>query len=93
VELHIAGFVHAVNVAESGRDGEVWRNWGKSFVDSEDVLGLGVEGVVVDILVVDTVLLTTSDADFLDSISAHVLKLIVIKNLPSRAIASSAQHA
>ena len=68
-----------MNVAESGRDREVWRNWGKSFVDSEDVLGLRVEGVVVDILVVDTVLLTTGDTDFLDSISAHVLKPIVLK--------------
>ena len=32
-------------------------------VDVEDVLGLGVEGVVVNVLVVDTVLLTTSDTD------------------------------
>jgi hypothetical protein len=34
-------------------------------VDGQDVLGLGVEGVVVDILVVDTVLLTTGDTDLL----------------------------
>jgi hypothetical protein len=34
-----------------------------NLVDVENVLGLGVEGVVVNILVVDTVLLTTGDTD------------------------------
>jgi hypothetical protein len=40
----------------------------KSLVDGKDVLRLGVKGVVVDILVVDTVLLATSDTNFLSKI-------------------------
>lgn len=67
VKSDIAGLVDAVDVAETSGNGEVRADRGKGFVDVEDVLGLGVEGVVVHILVVDTVLLTTSDADFLSS--------------------------
>ena len=64
VELDVSGLVDTVNVAEAGSDGEVGGDGGKSVVDVENVLGLGVEGVVVDILIVDAVLLTTSNADF-----------------------------
>ena len=71
VELDIAGFVDTVNVTETGSDGEVWRNWGESLVDGKDVLGLGVKRVVVDILVIDAILLTTRDTNFLSKISAH----------------------
>jgi hypothetical protein len=42
---------------------EVRRDGRKSLVDVVDVLGLRVKGVVVNILVVDTVLLTTGDTD------------------------------
>jgi hypothetical protein len=34
-------------------------------VDSKDILGLGIKGVVVNVLIVDTILLTTSDANLL----------------------------
>ena len=54
-----------MNVSETSGDGEVWRDWGESLVDGKDILWLGVERVVVNILVVDTIFLTTSDADFL----------------------------
>lgn len=63
VELDVTGLVDTVNVAEAGGDGEVGGDGGEGVEDVEDVLGLGVEGVVVNILVVDTILLTTSDAN------------------------------
>ena len=92
VELDIAGLVNTMHVTESGSNGEVWRNWGESLVDGKDVLRLGVEGVVVDILVVDTILLTASNTDFLNDLSVF-LKLTIFKNLPSQAIASLGQRA
>jgi hypothetical protein len=67
VELDVAWLVDTVNVTESGRDGEVRRDWRKGLVDCQDILGLGVEGVVVNILVVNTVFLTTGDTNLLYS--------------------------
>lgn len=64
VELNIARFVHTVHVTEGGRDTEVGSDLAELAVDVPDVLGLGVEGRVVDVLVVNTVLLTASDTDF-----------------------------
>lgn len=52
-----------MDVTETGSDGEEGADGAQGLVDGVDVLGLGVEGVVVDVLVVDTVLLTTSDTD------------------------------
>jgi hypothetical protein len=52
-----------MDVSEPGRDAKVGRDLDKCLVDLPDVLGLGVEGVVVDILVVDTILLAASDAN------------------------------
>jgi hypothetical protein len=63
VKLDVTGLVDTVNVAEAGGDGEVGRDRGEGVVDIEDVLRLGVERVVINILVVDTILLATSDAD------------------------------
>jgi hypothetical protein len=63
VELDVAGLVDTVNVTEASGNGEVRGDGRQGVVDVEDVLGLGVERVVVNILVVDTVLLTTSDAN------------------------------
>lgn len=54
-----------MNVSETGGNGEVWGDWRESLVDGKDILWLCVEGVVINILVVDTILLTTGDADFL----------------------------
>jgi hypothetical protein len=60
-----------VHITESSGNGEVGADGGESVVDGQDVLGLSVQGVVVNVLVVDTVLLTTSDTDFLIGISLH----------------------
>ena len=65
VELDVTWLVDTVDVTETSGDGEVWGYLRESLVDLVDVLWLGVEGVVVDILVVDTILLTTSDTDLL----------------------------
>jgi hypothetical protein len=54
-----------VHVTESGSNREVGADRGQCVVDGQDVLGLGVERVVVDVFVVDTVFLTTGDTDFL----------------------------
>lgn len=63
LELNVARLVDSVNVAETSGNGEVGGNLGELLVDVQDVLGLGVERVVVNVLVVDTVLLTTGDTD------------------------------
>lgn len=63
VQLDVARLVDAVDVAEASGNGEVGRDGGEGVVDVEDVLGLGVEGVVVNVLVVDAVLLATGDAN------------------------------
>lgn len=60
VKTNVAGLVHAVDVAEACGDREVLGNGAQGLVDGKDVLGLGIEGVVVDILVVDTLLAVTS---------------------------------
>jgi hypothetical protein len=65
VELNVTGLVDTVDVSETSGDGEVGGDWLESLVDGKDILGLSVEGVVVDIFVVDTILLTTSDTNFL----------------------------
>jgi hypothetical protein len=62
-ELDVTRLVDTVNVTEAGGDGEVGRDGVKSLVDLVDVFGLGVEGVVVNGLVVNTVLLATGDTD------------------------------
>ena len=65
VKLDISWLVDTVDVTEAGSDREVWGDRGESLVDSKDILGLSVERVVVNILVVNTVLLTSGDTDFL----------------------------
>jgi hypothetical protein len=63
LELDIAGLVDTVDVTEASGDGEVGGDLRQLLVDVQDVLGLSVEGVVVNILVVDTILLTTGDTN------------------------------
>jgi hypothetical protein len=70
VELDVAGLVDTVDVTEAGGNGEVGADGAEGVVDGQDVLGLGVEGVVVNILVVDTILLTTGDTDLLQLLLA-----------------------
>jgi hypothetical protein len=68
VKLDVSWLVYTVDVAETSSNGEVWRNWLKSLVNGKDILGLGVKGVVVNILVVDTILLSSSNTNFLSKI-------------------------
>lgn len=63
VKLDVAGLVDTVDVTKASGDGEVGGDGGEGVVDVEDVLGLSVERVVVNILVVDTILLTTGDTN------------------------------
>ena len=48
LELDVSGLVDTVNVTETGSDGEGFGDGGKGVVDFEDVLGLSVEGSVVN---------------------------------------------
>lgn len=61
--LDVSGLVDTVDVAKAGGDGEERRDSGQLLVDVVDVLGLSVEGVVVDVLIVDTILLSSGDTD------------------------------
>lgn len=93
VKLDVAGLVDTVDITETSGNGEVRGDGNKSIVDGEDVLGLSVERVVVNVLVVDTVLLTTGDTDFLVSLASSSLCNTGRGSLPSRATASWEQHA
>lgn len=72
VQTDVTGLVDTVDVTETSGNGEVRADGSQSVVDGQDVFGLGVERVVVDVFVVDTVFLTTSDTDFLFIISLEI---------------------
>ena len=63
VQLDVAGLVHTVHVTEASRNGEVRADRGESLVDFVDILGLCVEGVVIDILIIDAVFLAAGDTN------------------------------
>jgi len=75
VQLDVAGLVDSVDVTEASGDGEVGGDGTEGLLDGQDVLGLGVEGVVVNILVVDTILLTTGDTDLLWKVLALGIRI------------------
>ena len=62
-EHDISGLVDAVDVAKGGSDREHGSDLGQSLVHGVDLLGAGVKLLGVDVLVVDAILLATSDAD------------------------------
>lgn len=62
-ENDVSGLVDTVDVTESGGDGEVGGDGGEGRVDIVNVGWLGVEGCVVGVRVVDTILLTTGDTN------------------------------
>lgn len=94
VELDVAGLVDTVDITETSGNGEVRADGGESLVNGEDILGLGVQGVVVNVLVVDTILLTTSDTDFLRFVRPRPCHLQgKMHHSPSRATASWGQRA
>lgn len=65
VELDVSWLVDTVDVSKTSSDGEVWRDRRESLVDHVNVLWLSVQRVVVNILIVDTILLTSSDTNLL----------------------------
>ena len=65
VELDVTRLVDTVDVTEAGGNGEEGGDWGKSLVDGKDIFWLRVERVIVDISVVNTIFLTTSNTDLL----------------------------
>jgi hypothetical protein len=67
VKLDITRLVNTVNITETSSDREVWGDGGESLVDREDVFGLGVERVIVDVLVIDAILLAAGDTNLLQS--------------------------
>lgn len=71
VQADVARLVDAVHVTEAGSNGEVGADGAEGVVDGQDILGLCVERVVVDVLVVDAVLLTTGDTDFLSRVRQY----------------------
>lgn len=97
VQTDVTGLVDTVDVTETSGNGEVRADGREGVVDGQDVFGLSVERVVVDVFVVDTVFLTTSDTDFLFSLAtSHWQKGERGgggSSLPSRATASWEQHA
>lgn len=93
VQADVAGLVDTVNITETSGNGEVGADGGEGVVDGEDVLGLSVQRVVVDALVVDAVFLTAGDTDFLRLVSLLLTRIQMWGCLPSRATASWGQHA
>ena len=55
-------------VTETCGNGEVGADLLESGPDLVDVLGLSVQGVIVNVLIVDTVLLSASNTDFLNNL-------------------------
>jgi hypothetical protein len=62
VKLDIARLIYAVDVAEGRSDREIGGDSRQSLVNLPDLLGLRVEGRTIDVLVVDAIFLTASNA-------------------------------
>lgn len=80
-----------MHVAKASSDGKVGADGRECLVDVVYVLWLGIERGIVDTLVVDTVLLTASDSDFLVLESALDMLSLThqrVVSVPFRAIAS-----
>ena len=65
MQFDVSWLVDSVDVSESGSNGEIWGDRNESSIDVVNVFWLSVEGVVVDIFVVDTIFFTASNANFL----------------------------
>jgi hypothetical protein len=63
VQLDVSRLVNTVDVTEARGNRKVGRNRGQRRVDFVDVLGLGVEGVVIHTGVVNAILLTTGNTN------------------------------
>lgn len=65
MELNIPRLIYSVNVSEPSCNREVWRNRYKCIINFVDILRLSVESSIVDTSIVNTILFTTSDTNFL----------------------------
>lgn len=92
MQLDVTGLVDAVDVAEAGGDGEVGGDGGEGLVDVQDILGLGVEGVVVDVLVVDAVFFAAGNADFLSKTTYQDANLCMIRGKRRRDFPTISSH-
>ena len=63
LQLHVAGFINTVHVAERGGDGEVRADLAQLFVSVSHILGLRIEARAVDAGVIDTVFLAAGDTE------------------------------
>ena len=81
VELDVARLVHPMYVAKAGGDREVWADSRERVVDVVDIFWLGVKRVVVNVLVVDTIFLTTGDADFLFGVWSELIKKLILTRI------------
>jgi len=63
VKLDVAGSVHTVDVTEGSGNGEQVGDLGEGVVNVQNILGLGVEGSVIDLRVVNTILLASGNTD------------------------------
>jgi hypothetical protein len=64
VQADVTRSIDTVNVTESSGNGEKISDLRESLVDIPDILRLGIQGSIVNVLVVNTILLSTSDTDF-----------------------------
>ncbi len=71
VELHVTRLVHAVNVSKSSGNCEEIRDFRELSVNVPNILWLGVEGGIVNVLIVHAVFLTASNANFHFKEKAH----------------------
>lgn len=71
VQLDVARLVYTMDIPKAGSDGKKWAYFGQGAVNVINVVGLRVEGVVVNIFVVDPVFFTTCDSDFLLTAISH----------------------
>lgn len=84
-----------MDVPEAGGDGEVGADGRKGLVNIEDVFRLGVQRVVINVFVVNAILLSAGDSDFLlIRLAQPIITVPMVQSfVPSQAIVSWALHA
>ena len=90
MEFDVARLVDTVNVTETSRNGEVRADLRKRAPDVVNIFGLSIKRVVVNIFIINTILFTACNTDFLLGKCQSDVTDREALNLPSRAIASLA---
>lgn len=65
MQADITGLVNSVNISEACSNREIRRNRAKRLIDVVNIFRLGIKGTVVDSSVIDTVLFSSGNTDFL----------------------------